>query len=60
MPAEKHHKKEDMPIGTIPIDSVYTPVHKVNFTIEDTHRVGQDTDYDRLTIELYSNGNIKQ
>ena len=57
MPAEKH-KKEDMPIGTIPIDSVYTPVHKVNFTIEDT-RVGQDTDYDRLTIELYSNGNIK-
>ena len=57
VPAEKH-KKEDMPIGTIPIDSVYTPVHKVNFTIEDT-RVGQDTDYDRLTIELYSNGNIK-
>lgn len=57
VPAEKH-KKEDMPIGTIPIDSVYTPVHKVNFTIEDT-RVGQDTDYDRLTIELWSNGNIK-
>lgn len=55
--AEKN-KKEDMPIGTIPIDSVYTPVHKVNFTTEDT-RVGQDTDFDRLTIELWSNGNIK-
>ena len=52
------NKKEDQPIGTIPIDSIYTPIHKVNFYLEDT-RVGQRTDYDKLTIELWSNGSIK-
>ena len=52
------NKKEDQPIGTIPVDSIYTPIHKVNFYLEDT-RVGQRTDYDRLTIELWSNGSIK-
>ena len=52
------NKKEDQPIGTIPIDSIYTPIHKVNFYLEDT-RVGQLTDYDKLTLELWSNGSIK-
>ena len=52
------NKKEDQPIGTIPVDAIYTPIHKVNFYLEDT-RVGQRTDYDRLTIELWSNGSIK-
>ncbi len=52
------NKKEDQPIGTIPIDSIYTPIQKVNFYLEDT-RVGQRTDYDKLTIELWSNGSIK-
>lgn len=52
------NKKEDQPIGTIPVDAIYTPIQKVNFYLEDT-RVGQRTDYDRLTIELWSNGSIK-
>lgn len=52
------NKKEDQPIGIIPVDSIYTPIHKVNFYLEDT-RVGQRTDYDKLTIELWSNGSIK-
>ena len=52
------NKKEDQPIGTIPVDSIYTPIHKVNFYLEDT-RVGHRTDYDKLTIELWSNGSIK-
>lgn len=52
------NKHEDQPIGTIPVDAIYTPIHKVNFFLEDT-RVGQKTDYDKLTIELWSNGSIK-
>lgn len=51
------NKKEGLPIGTIPVDSIYTPVHKVNFAIEDT-RVGNNTEYDKLTMEIYCNGNI--
>ncbi len=51
------NKKEDMPIGTIPIDSIFTPVRKVNFKVENT-RVGNVTDYDRLTIEIWTNGTI--
>lgn len=50
-------KSEDLPIGTIPIDSIYTPVHKVNFFVEDT-RVGQDTEKDRLTLDITTNGNL--
>lgn len=42
-------------IGLIPVDSIYTPVHKVNYTVENT-RVGQDTDYDKLAIEVWTNG----
>lgn len=52
------NKKEGLPIGTIPIDSIYTPVHKVNFAIEDT-RIGNNTEYDKLTMDIECNGNIK-
>lgn len=57
VPADRN-KMDDMPLGTIPVDSIYTPVHKVNYLTEDT-RVGQDTEYDKLTLEIFSNGNIK-
>ena len=52
------NKRPDMPIGEIAVDSIYTPITKVNFTVEDT-RVGQITDYDKLTIEIWTNGSIK-
>ena len=55
---QNKNKKEDMPIGTIPVDSIYTPVKRVNFTVENT-RVGQITDYDKLTIEMWTNGTIR-
>ncbi|MDR1913480.1 MAG: DNA-directed RNA polymerase subunit alpha [Clostridiales bacterium] len=54
--AEKN-KKPDQPIGLIPIDSIYTPVRKVNYLVEDT-RVGQITDFDKLTLEVWTNGTI--
>ncbi|NLB91215.1 MAG: DNA-directed RNA polymerase subunit alpha [Clostridiales bacterium] len=54
--AEKN-KTANTPIGVIPIDSIFSPVKKVNYTIEDT-RVGQITDYDRLTLEVWTNGSI--
>lgn len=54
VPADRN-KKEDSPKGTIPIDSIYSPVTKVNFMVEDT-RVGQITDYDRLIVEIWTNG----
>ena len=44
-------------IGVIPVDSIYTPVLKVNYTVENT-RVGQITDYDKLTLEVWTNGTI--
>lgn len=44
-------------IGVLPVDSIYTPVSKVNYTVENT-RVGQITDYDKLTIEVWTNGTI--
>ena len=46
-----------MPIGVIPIDSIYTPVERVNLTVQNT-RVGQITDYDKLTLDVYTNGNL--
>lgn len=55
-PAEKN-KKEGQPIGVIPIDSVFTPVAKVNFHVENT-RVGQITDYDKLILEIWTNGSV--
>lgn len=51
------NKNENLPINTIPVDSIYTPVKRVNFTVENT-RVGQITDYDKLTLEIWTNGTI--
>ena len=51
------NKSPDQPIGLIPIDSIYTPVKKVNFAVEPT-RVGNVTDYDKLTLEVWTNGTI--
>src|SRR5260370_20137944 len=48
---------EDLPLGYIPIDSVHSPVRKVNFAVE-AARLGQMTDYDKLTIEVWTNGAI--
>ena len=52
------NKTEDTPIGVIAIDSIYTPVDRVNVTIENT-RVGQDTDFDKLTLDIFTNGTIE-
>ena len=52
------NKNPSMPIGQIPMDSIYTPVRKCNYTVTDT-RVGQATDFDKLTIELWTNGTLK-
>eukprot|EP00825_Cyclidium_porcatum_P028006 TRINITY_DN30391_c0_g1_i2.p2 TRINITY_DN30391_c0_g1~~TRINITY_DN30391_c0_g1_i2.p2 ORF type:complete len:253 (+),score=21.75 TRINITY_DN30391_c0_g1_i2:205-963(+) len=54
--AEKN-KMSNMPIGVIPVDSLFTPVTKVNFAVENT-RVGQITDFDKLTLEVWTNGSI--
>ncbi|MCR5743093.1 MAG: DNA-directed RNA polymerase subunit alpha [Lachnospiraceae bacterium] len=51
------NKNEDAPLGNIAIDSIYTPVERVNMTVENT-RVGQVTDYDKLTLEVYTNGTL--
>lgn len=55
-PAEKN-KKENQTIGVIPVDSIFTPIVKVNFQVENT-RVGQITDYDKLILEIWTNGSI--
>ena len=51
-------KKSELPIGVIPVDANYTPVERVNFQVEDT-RVGQQTDYDKLTLEVWTDGTLK-
>ena len=51
------NKSEDLPIGVIAIDSIYTPVERVNLTVENT-RVGQITDFDKLTLDVYTNGSL--
>ena len=56
VPAEQN-KDENTPIAVIPVDSIYTPVRKVNFTVENT-RVGQVTDYERLILEIWTDGSI--
>ncbi len=56
--SQSKNKRDDLPIGTIPVDSIYTPVKRVNFSVENT-RVGQITDYDKLTIEVWTNGTIR-
>ena len=53
-----NNKIPDMPIGIIPVDSMFTPTRKVNFKVDNT-RVGQITDFDKLTLELWTNGSIK-
>ncbi|HHW39821.1 MAG TPA: DNA-directed RNA polymerase subunit alpha [Syntrophomonadaceae bacterium] len=56
VPAERNKKGEQI-IGVIPVDSIFSPIHKVNYTVENT-RVGQEMDYDRLILEVWSNGTI--
>ncbi len=56
VPAEKNKMTQSI-IGVIPVDSIYTPVRKVNYTVENT-RVGDATDYDKLTLEVWTNGTI--
>jgi len=53
----EQNKTESTPIAVIPVDSIYTPVRKVNFTVENT-RVGQVTDFDKLIIEIWTDGSI--
>ena len=57
VPAERNKQLLAPVIGVIPVDSIYTPVLKVNYTVENT-RVGQITDYDKLTLEVWTNGTI--
>ena len=55
-PAERH--SIDLPVGTIAIDALYSPIRKVNFTVTNA-RVGQQTDYDKLTLEVWTNGAVR-
>ena len=55
--AERNKKQINMPVDVIAVDSIYTPVLKVNYTVEDT-RLGQVTDYDKLTMEVWTDGTI--
>jgi len=57
VPAERN-KLPNMPVGVIPIDSLFSPIRKVNFTVTNA-RVGQQTDYDRLTLEVWTNGTVR-
>ncbi|HAV90962.1 MULTISPECIES: DNA-directed RNA polymerase subunit alpha [Eubacterium] len=52
------NKNDNLPIGVIAIDSIYTPVERVNLTVENT-RVGQVTDFDKLTLDVYTNGTLE-
>ncbi len=56
VPSDKN-KGDDLPIGVIAVDSIYTPVERVNMNVENT-RVGQITDYDKLTLDVYTNGTL--
>ena len=51
----EHNKREDMPIGVLAIDSIYTPIMKVNYTVENT-RIGQKNLYDKLTMDIWTDG----
>ena len=55
--AERNKQLNQNIIGVIPVDSIYTPVHRVNYSVENT-RVGQITDYDKLTLEVWTDGSI--
>ncbi|MBQ8130063.1 MAG: DNA-directed RNA polymerase subunit alpha [Clostridia bacterium] len=54
----ERNKTADTPIGVIPTDSIFTPIRKVNYTVENT-RVGKETDFDRLTLEVWTDGSVK-
>jgi len=56
VPAERN-KDENQPIGTIPLDSIFSPIKKVNYTVTNA-RVGQITDYDKLTLEIWTDGSL--
>ncbi len=56
--SSEKNKQQEENIGEIPVDSIFTPIQRVNYTVEDT-RVGQVTDYDRLTLEVWTDGSIK-
>lgn len=53
----ERNKTEDLPIGVISVDSIYTPIERVNLLVENT-RVGQITDFDKLTLDVYTNGTL--
>lgn len=55
--AEDNKKRMDLAIGVLPIDSIYTPIERVNYTVENT-RVGQNNDYDKLTLDVWTNGSL--
>jgi len=57
VPAERN-KRPDQPIGVIPVDSIFSPIRRVNYSVENT-RVGQVTDYDKLTLEIWTDGTIR-
>jgi DNA-directed RNA polymerase subunit alpha len=57
VPADRN-KDEEAPVGTIPIDSIFSPVRKVNYTVTNA-RVGQRTDYDRLSVEVWTDGSVR-
>jgi len=57
VPAERN-KNPAMPLGTIPIDALFSPIRKVNYTVTNA-RVGQQTDYDKLTVEVWTNGGVR-
>ena len=57
VPAERN-KKPGQPIGIIPVDSIFSPIRRVNYNVENT-RVGQVTDFDKLTLEVWTNGTIR-
>ena len=56
--SSEKNKEPDMPIGVIPIDSIYSPIQKVNFWVESA-RVGQETDYDKLIMEVLTDGSVR-
>lgn len=53
----EHNKTENMPIGVIPVDSIFTPVNKVNYQVENT-RIGQKNIYDKLTLDVWTDGSV--
>ncbi len=53
----ENNKDEDAPVGTIPIDAVFSPINKVNYVVGNA-RVGQRTDYDKLTLEVWTDGSV--